>query len=299
MSVLLTGLAKHYGRTQALHALDLRAADGRVTGFLGRNGAGKSTALRILMGLANADAGSAEVDGRRYRDLATPARTVGALLDPEAHHPGRTGRAHLLVLAAAAGLPSSRVTEVLDLVELAGAADRRVGGYSLGMRQRLHLAAALLGDPHTLVLDEPTNGLDPPGIRWLRDLLRAFAAEGRCVLLSSHVLTEVSQTVDDVVVVAGGRCVASGPLHEVFAGPPVPRLRVRTSTPHLLWDALDVPPADRATDPKGWFGVEGVPAPALARIARELDVLVTGLVEVEPDLEATFLALTTPTLEAS
>ena len=210
-------LSKRFGSTQAVQDLSFSAKSGLVTGFLGPNGAGKSTTLRAVLGLVRQDAGTATVLGRPYKDLDLPIQRVGAVLEASAVHPGRSGRNHLRVLATAAGLPRSRVEEVLAIVELSGAAKRRAGGYSLGMRQRLGLAAALLGDPEVLVLDEPANGLDPQGIRWLRDFLRSLAAEGRTILISSHVLAEVAQTVDDVVIIAHGKLVVQAPMEEVLA----------------------------------------------------------------------------------
>ena len=214
----VAGLSKRFGSAVAVRDLSFTVSYGRITGFLGPNGAGKTTALRALLGLVRPDAGRALIAGRRYSDLASPFGTVGALLDAGAVHPGRTGRDHLRVLARAAGVRPERADHLLAQVGLAPAARPRAGGYSLGMRQRLGLAAALLGDPRILVLDEPANGLDPQGIRWLRDLLRSLAAEGRSILVSSHILAEVAQTVDDVVVISGGRSVAQAPL-EQLAGP--------------------------------------------------------------------------------
>ena len=199
-AIQVAGLRKKFGRLVAVQEVSFTVAYGRITGFLGPNGAGKTTTLRMLLGLICPDAGTATIDGTPYPDLASPARTVGALLDPAAH-PGRSGRDHLRVLASAAGIPGERVGQLLATVGLQHAARQRVGGYSLGMRQRLGLAAALLGDPAVLVLDEPANGLDPQGIRWLRDLLRALAAEGRAVLVSSHILAEVAQAADDIVII--------------------------------------------------------------------------------------------------
>ncbi|MBA2384306.1 MAG: ABC transporter ATP-binding protein [Actinobacteria bacterium] len=213
----VAGLSKRFGKTQAVSDLSFAGKPGLVTGFLGPNGAGKSTTLRAVLGLVNQDSGTATVLGEAYGQLDRPSERVGAVLEASAVHPGRSGRNHLRVLATAAGLPRSRAEEVLTLVELAGAAKRRAGGYSLGMRQRLGLAAALLGDPEVLVLDEPANGLDPQGIRWLRDLLRSLAAEGRTILVSSHVLAEVAQTVDDVVIIADGKLVLQAPMDEVLA----------------------------------------------------------------------------------
>jgi ABC-2 type transport system ATP-binding protein len=211
-------LSKRFGKTQAVAGLSFRVEPGTITGFLGPNGAGKSTTLRSILGLVHPDAGSTVVLGVPYRKLDRPMHRVGAVLEASEVHPGRTGRNHLRVLAAAAGIPRSRVEEVLSLVELAAGAKRRVKGYSLGMRQRLGLAAALLGDPEVLVLDEPANGLDPAGIRWLRDLLRSLAAEGRTILVSSHVLAEVAQTVDRVVIIHRGRLIQQASIAEVLAG---------------------------------------------------------------------------------
>ena len=211
-------LSKRYGRVVAVDGLSFRAEPGTITGFLGPNGAGKSTTLRTVLGLVHPDSGRATVLGRTYRELVRPLHRVGAVLEASEVHPGRSGRNHLRVLATAAGLPRSRVEEVLTLVELSGSAKRRVKGYSLGMRQRLGLASALLGDPEVLVLDEPANGLDPAGIRWLRDFLRSLAAGGRTILLSSHVLAEVAQTVDHVVIIHRGRLVQQGPIAQILAG---------------------------------------------------------------------------------
>jgi ABC-2 type transport system ATP-binding protein len=212
------GLTKRYGPVAAVDDLSFSVRDGAVTGFLGPNGAGKTTTLRMILALARPTAGHATVLGQPYAKLAEPARSVGANLEIAGAHPGRKGRDHLRALAAMAGIPRSRVEEVLRLVELEGAAGRRAGKYSLGMRQRLGLAATLLGDPQVLILDEPANGLDPQGIRWLRDFLRSMAAEGRTVLVSSHVLAEVAQTVDDVVVIHRGRLVDQGPVGRLTAG---------------------------------------------------------------------------------
>jgi ABC-2 type transport system ATP-binding protein len=230
------GLTKRYGSMTAVDDLSFSIRDGAVTGFLGPNGAGKTTTLRMILALARPTAGHATVLGQPYARLAEPARVVGANLEIAGAHPGRKGRDHLRALAAMAGLPRSRVEEVLRLVELEGAAGRRAGKYSLGMRQRLGLAATLLGDPQVLVLDEPANGLDPQGIRWLRDFLRGMASEGRTVLVSSHVLAEVAQTVDDVVVIHRGRLVDQGPVSRLTSGGHV---LVRTPQPDALRAALE------------------------------------------------------------
>jgi ABC-2 type transport system ATP-binding protein len=206
--IAVHGLTKRYGRITAVDDLTFTLDTGRVTGFVGRNGAGKTTTLRMVLGLTRPSAGIATIDGHRYAELRDPLRRVGALIDPNCFHPGRTGRNALRAIARLARIPNGRVEEVLELVDLTGSAGRRVGGYSLGMRQRLALAAALLGDPATLVLDEPANGLDPDGVRWLRALIRGLGAQGRSVLVSSHLLAELAQTVDDVIVIERGRLVA-------------------------------------------------------------------------------------------
>jgi ABC-2 type transport system ATP-binding protein len=217
-TIQIRGLVKRFGPVTAVDGLSFDVSPGTVTGFLGPNGAGKTTTLRILLSLVTADAGTATINGLAYRDLPEPLHTVGAVLEASSFHPGRTARAHLKIQALAAEADPSRVEDVLDLAGLADAADRRIGGFSLGMRQRLGLATALLADPEVLILDEPANGLDPEGVRWLRDLLRGFAAEGGTVLVSSHLLAEVAQTVDSVVIADHGRLVAQGPVAELTAG---------------------------------------------------------------------------------
>jgi ABC-2 type transport system ATP-binding protein len=209
------GLTKRFGPIEAVTDLTFHVEPGRVTGFLGPNGSGKTTTLRMLLGLVAPDTGTALIGGRRYRDLPDPARTVGAVLEASNFHPGRTGRDHLRVYADMLGRPAARVEEALALTGIADAAHRKAGGYSTGMRQRLNLATALLGDPPVLVLDEPTNGLDPEGIAWLRRLLRDLTDEGRTVLVASHVLSEAERLVDDVVVMHRGRLVATGPLADL------------------------------------------------------------------------------------
>jgi ABC-2 type transport system ATP-binding protein len=215
MVVSCKGLTKRYGELAAVDDVTFSLRAGTVTGYLGPNGAGKTTTLRLLLGLAEPTSGEALVFGRRYRELEQPIRRVGAVLESNDFHPARSGRDHLRMLALASGLPSSRVEEVLELVELGGAAKRRVRTYSLGMRQRLGLAAALLGDPQLLILDEPANGLDPAGVRWLRTFLQTLAAEGRTVLVSSHLLAEVAQTVDQVLIIDHGRLLARARLDEL------------------------------------------------------------------------------------
>ncbi|MGE5689666.1 MAG: ABC transporter ATP-binding protein [Pseudomonadota bacterium] len=284
------GLHKRYGAVRAVDDLSFRAAPGKVTGFLGPNGAGKSTTLRAVLDLVHPDGGHVLVLGRRYVDLDRPAERVGAILEASEIHPGRSGRNHLRLLARAAGIPRARVDDVLRLVELEGAADRRAGGYSLGMRQRLGLATALLGDPEVLIADEPANGLDPQGIRWLRDFLRALAADGRTVLVSSHVLAEVSQTADEIVIINRGRLVLQGPMQEVLAraaggtrvrSPDAPRLRELLAAEGLA--------ADGSGD--GTLLVQGPPE-RVGEIAAAAGVVLHELSAERATLEEVFLELT-------
>jgi ABC-2 type transport system ATP-binding protein len=284
------GLSKRFGKTQAVDDLSFRVEAGSVTGFLGPNGAGKSTTLRSLLGLVHPDRGSATILGSTYRQLGRPIERVGAVLEASAVHPGRSGRNHLRVLAAAAGLPSSRVDEVLEIVALGNAAKRRVGGYSLGMRQRLGLASALLGDPEVLILDEPANGLDPAGIRWLRDLLRSLAGEGRAVLVSSHVLSEVAQTVDRLVVIHRGKLIREAPLADVLAGAQG-ATRVRAADEGRLREALSA--ASLAATPLegGGMTVDAPPA-RVGEIAAAQGLVLHELVTETATLEEVFLELT-------
>ena len=285
----VVGLTKRFGEVLALDNLTFSVRPGVVTGFLGPNGAGKTTTLRCLLGLVTPTAGSVTLDGRAYRDVENPLRTVGAALEAASFHPGRSARAHLQVMALAGRLPSSRVDEVLLQVGMTEFADRRVGGYSLGMRQRLALAQALLGDPPVLVLDEPANGLDPAGIAWLRQFLRALAQEGRTVVISSHVLSEVQQTVDDVVVIARGRLVRQGTLADLESGPAA--VLVRTPTPALLRDALGS--TYPVTEVDGRLRVEGGTTDQVGHLAHGAGVELHELTAEASDLEKVFLRMTT------
>jgi ABC-2 type transport system ATP-binding protein len=291
-AIEIDGLSKRFGKVQAVSDMSFEVDAGRVTGFLGPNGAGKSTTLRMLLGLIHADRGSGTFDGRRYEELERPSSHVGAVLENASFHPGRSGRNHLRVLAAAGSHPSERVSELLEQVGLTAAADRRVKGYSMGMRQRLAIAAALLGDPEVLILDEPTNGLDPPGIRWVRDLLRAEAARGRAVLVSSHLLSEVEQSVDDVVVIAKGVMRASGPIERVLGGGGAPVTRVRSGDAErlagLLRDrelAVDAPSDDLLL-------VHDTAPEAVGEVAAEHRVVLRELVAQTRSLEEAFFELT-------
>ena len=287
-------LTKRFGTNVAVDGLSFTARPGSVLGFLGPNGAGKTTTLRILLGLTLPGSGSATVAGQWYRELDEPVRQVGAVLEGPQFHPGRTGRNHLRVIATAAGLPKSRVDEVLRLVELNGAGEKRVKAYSLGMRQRLSLAGALLGDPLALVLDEPANGLDPQGIRWLRDFLRAQAGAGRAVLVSSHVLAEMAQTVDHVVVISHGRLVAEGSLEELTGKAESP-VWVRSPDAERLHAALiarDGVTAERGEAGAGWLAVRGASLEDVGTAAAENGIAVYELYRPRRSLEAAFLELT-------
>jgi ABC-2 type transport system ATP-binding protein len=291
-AVEIRDLSKSFGSVQAVSGLSFTVESGRVTGFLGPNGAGKSTTLRMLLGLIHPDAGTATFAGTRYEDLEHPSAAVGAVLEDASFHPGRTGRNHLRVLAAAGSHSRARVEEVLEQVELTHAAGRRVGGYSMGMRQRLAIAAALLGDPRVLILDEPANGLDPPGIRWMRDLVRAQAARGRAVLISSHLLSEVAQSVDDVVVIANGRLRGAGPLENVLGAADGPAARVRSVDDARLAALL----ADRGhapvSAPEGGLIVRGADSAAVGRVAAEHGLALIELGVVARSLEDAFFDLT-------
>jgi ABC-2 type transport system ATP-binding protein len=285
-------LTKRYGETLAVDDLSFTVEAGRVTGFLGPNGSGKSTTMRALLGLIRPTSGQALVLGKPFHELDNPVETVGASLDARDVHPGRTGRSHLRTLAAAAGLPNSRVDEVLDMTELTPARDRRVKGYSMGMRQRLALAAALLGDPKILMLDEPANGLDPQGMRWLRDILVALAAEGRAVLISSHVLSEVEQTVDSVVVIGIGRLVMQGTLSDLIAGDTRPAL-VRSPKMDQLRVLLEAAGASvRREGRADTMLVHGSSLEQIGTIAAENRIAVFELTRAVSTLEDRFLELT-------
>jgi ABC-2 type transport system ATP-binding protein len=229
MTIEARGLRKRYGATVAVEELTFTVQAGKVTGFVGPNGAGKSTTMRMMLALDAPDAGEALIGGRRYRTLREPARTVGALLDSEAVHPGRRACDHLLWMAHYNGLPRRRVSEVLDLVGLASVTKKRVGGFSLGMRQRLGIAGALLGDPPVLILDEPVNGLDPEGIQWIRGFLRELAAEGRTVLVSSHLMSELQDTADHLIIIGRGRLLADTSVKELLEATSRDQITVRTS----------------------------------------------------------------------
>lgn len=292
LRIEVRNLVKRFGAVAAVNDISFSVPPGRVTGFLGPNGAGKTTTLRCLLGLVRPTSGTATIGGKRYHDLPDPIGTVGAALEASSFHPGRTARNHLKVIAAGAGLPLSRVDRVLELVSLADVADRRVLGYSMGMRQRLALAAALLGDPGVLILDEPANGLDPAGIAWLRTFLRGLAEEGRTVLISSHVLNEVQQTVDDVLILARGRLVRQGPLADL--DDPAQR-GVLVSAPDVaaLGKALAKEGLPEPQPHDGLVRVVGVPPSAVGKAAFKHRIELHELYRESSHLETIFLQLTT------
>lgn len=290
-AIEVIGLSKRYGATVAVEDLSFTASYGRIVGFLGPNGAGKTTTLRALLGLIRPTAGTATIDGRPYAQLPDPVSIAGAMLDGGALHPGRSGRSHLRVLARAAGVPDSRAETLLSLVGLESAAGRRAGGYSLGMRQRLGLAAALIGDPKVLVLDEPANGLDPQGMLWLRHLLRSLAAEGRAILISSHVLAEVTQTVDDIVVISSGRSVLQAPLEQVLtehaAG-----TRVTGPDTGRLGDLLRAEGAHVVPEGRGAISIRDRSEEHILRVIAASQLIVSEVSPAGSSLEEIYLQLT-------
>jgi ABC-2 type transport system ATP-binding protein len=289
--IVVSGLTKQYKTVRAVDNLSFDVEPGRVTGFLGPNGAGKTTTLRMLLNLVSPTAGTATIGGQRYADIHDPIRMVGAVLEASSAHKGRSGINHLRVICAAAGLPKQRAAEALDLVGLTPAAKRKFKGYSLGMRQRLGIAAAMLGDPKVLILDEPANGLDPEGIRWMRGLLQSLASQGRTVLVSSHLLSEMQLLADDVVIIAAGQLIRQGPMQEVLASMSnAQHVRVRTPQPEVLTGALEG--ATVTPNPDGSLIVAGVDAPAIGKAALTAGVELHELTPERADLEGVFLELT-------
>jgi ABC-2 type transport system ATP-binding protein len=288
----LRELTKRFGGLVAVDHLSFEVESGQVVGFLGPNGAGKTTTLRMLLGLAAPTGGSATINGRHYRELDQPLHTVGAVLDASAAHPGRTARNHLRIQAMLGQVSPSRIDKVLDLVDLTPAAERRVGEFSLGMRQRLGLATALLTEPEILILDEPANGLDPEGVHWLRQLLRDLAAEGRTVLVSSHVLGEVAHTVDSVVILDRGRLVTHSTLGELTGGS-AQVVRVRTPKASELRLALEAGGAHVQPVAPDRLEVSGASPEQIGNLAAERSIPIFGSVTETTDLEDVFLKLTT------
>jgi len=290
--VVVDGLTKRFGAVAAVDGVSFSVEPGAVTGFLGPNGSGKTTTLRMILGLVAPTTGGCRINGVPFAALRDPARVVGAVLEAQGFHPARTARRHLLACAAAIGVPDAAVDVGLGTVGLADVADRFVGGYSLGMKQRLALAVAMLGDPQVLILDEPANGLDPEGIAWLRAFLRAFARQGRSVLVSSHLLAEIEQTADHLVVITRGRCVYRGGLDQL-RGSRRPRVLVACSAPARLAHALalaGMPEVD--TLPDGRLGVAGGDAVRVGDTALAAGVAIYGLADERIDLEQLFFQLT-------
>ncbi|WP_433476413.1 ATP-binding cassette domain-containing protein [Spirillospora sp. CA-142024] len=293
-------LTKRYGEKIAVQDLTFTVRPGAVTGFLGPNGAGKSTTMRLILGLDAPTSGSVSVNGKRYADHPAPLREVGAMLEARAIHPGRTAFHHLLALAATTGIPRRRVEEVIDIVGLGSVARKRAGAFSLGMGQRLGVAGALLGDPGTLILDEPVNGLDPEGIRWMRKLLRSLAAEGRTVLVSSHLMTEMAMTAEHLVVIGRGRLIADTTVGEFTrqagAGTVVVRPWAGADAAHLR-TLLAGPGVSVVSEERGALEVTGLPSERIGRIAADHAIALAELTPVQTSLEEAFMELTKNAVE--
>jgi ABC-2 type transport system ATP-binding protein len=295
--IVTHGLTKRYGKTLAVDDLSFTVTPGVVTGFLGPNGSGKSTTMRMIMGLDVPDAGSATVNGLLFDELRWPLREVGALLDAKAFHPGRTARNHLRWLAQTNDIPLARIDEVLDIVGLTSVADKRAGKFSLGMGQRLGIASALLGDPGVLLFDEPVNGLDPEGIRWVRHLLRDLAAEGRTVLVSSHLINEMALTAERLVVIGRGTLIAETSVEEFAARHQAETIRVVTPTPQLMVSALSRAGVRPSVAEDGAIVVAGVPSAQIGELAAQASLTLHELTPQRASLEDAFMELTSDAVE--
>ena len=293
LPVEITGLSKHFGPVLAVDNLTFTVEPGRVTGFLGPNGSGKTTTLRMLLGLVHPSAGTATIGGRHYAELENPSSTVGAVLEATSFHPARRARTHLRMAAAAGGHDEKRVDEVLELVGLTADAKRKVGGFSMGMRQRLELATALLGDPSVLVLDEPSNGLDPQGIAWLRDFMRYLAGQGRTVLVSSHLLAEMAQTIDDAVIISFGKLKAQGTLAAITAGMHGMVMRARTPEADRLCAVLTQAGLAFRRLTHDEVAMDGVSPEQVGPLLASNQIVLYELLQEGGDLESIFLSLTT------
>lgn len=291
------GLSKSYGSVRAVDDVTFTVRPGIVTGFLGPNGAGKSTTMRLILGLDHPSSGTVTVNGKPYREHPAPLGEVGALLEARAVHTGRTAYHHLLALAQTCGLPRSRVDEVIDAVGLAKAARKRAGGFSLGMGQRLGIATALLGNPRTLILDEPVNGLDPEGIRWIRELLRSLAAEGRTVFVSSHLMSEMALTADHLIVIGRGRLIADTSVSEFVASASRNRVRVRTTDPVALAAVVRAPDVHVRDVGGGALEIEGLTTDQVGVAAGSARITLLELTAQEASLEEAFMELTTGSVE--
>ncbi len=288
-------LTKRYGTKTAVDDVDFTVQPGKVTGFLGPNGAGKSTTMRMIVGLDKPTSGSVTVNGKRYAEHRAPLREVGVLLDAKAVHTGRSAYHHLLAIGATHGIGKQRVHEVIGITGLEQVARKRVGGFSLGMGQRLGIAAALLGDPRTLILDEPVNGLDPEGVTWVRKLVRSLAAEGRTVLLSSHLMSEMALTADHIIVLGRGQVLADAPVQEFISGSGQSSVRVRTPRPDLLAAALPAAPGTQLPD--GAISLSGVTAEQIGEAAAAAGVVLHELTPVSSSLEEAYMSLTQDEVE--
>ncbi|MGO1769535.1 MAG: ATP-binding cassette domain-containing protein [Microbacterium sp.] len=285
-------LTKRYGAKTAVDHATFQARPGQVTGFLGPNGAGKSTTMRMVVGLDRPDTGSVTVGGRRFADSPAPMTEVGSLLDAKALHPGRTAESHLRMLAATHGIGAKRVREVLEMTGLAQVASKRVGGFSLGMHQRLGIAGTMLGDPHTLIFDEPVNGLDPEGVHWVRRFVRSLAAEGRTVFLSSHLMSEMAQTADHVVVLGKGRVLADAPVADFIGGEARERTRVRVSDATRLAPLLEADGVSITNGGSDVLEIEGLSAAQIAETTIGAGLALHELTPLKASLEDAYLALT-------
>jgi ABC-2 type transport system ATP-binding protein len=296
-NIQVRGIRKRYRSTVAVDGLTFTVEPGQVTGFVGPNGAGKSTTMRIILGLDTANQGTALVGGRPYRTLRQPLHQVGALLDAAAVHPGRRARDHLLWMAHSHGIPARRVDEVIELVGLTSAARRRAGGYSLGMRQRLGIASALLGDPPVLMFDEPVNGLDPEGIRWIRGLMRSLAREGRAILVSSHLMSELEDTADHLVVIGRGRLVADTSVRELLAAASGDRVRLRTAQPSEAMTVLARAGATVAATDHDAVTVSGMPAEQIISLLNGRGLSFSEIASHRASLEEAYMELTRDAME--
>jgi ABC-2 type transport system ATP-binding protein len=293
----IEGLTKRYGAKTAVDNISATIRPGQVTGFLGPNGAGKSTTMRAIVGLDRPTHGTVTVNGQRYVSMRAPLHEVGALLDAKAIHTGRTAYNHLLAMAATHGIGKSRVHEVIAMTGLESVAKKRVGGFSLGMGQRLGIAAALLGDPNTLILDEPVNGLDPEGVVWVRQLARHYAAEGRTVFLSSHLMSEMAQTADHVIVLGRGRIIADAPIGDILAGATKKAVTVRSPQAGLLAERLAGPDVTITSTPDGALAITGISAAQIGEAAAQASVVLHELTPIGASLEEAYLELTQDDVE--
>ena len=295
--ITATALTKNYGTKRAVDGISFTVQPGKVTGFLGPNGAGKSTTMRMIVGLDRPTFGSVSVNGRRYAEHHAPLREVGALLEAKSVHRSRSARTHLRALAATHSIPNTRVDEVIELTGLGSVATKKVGGFSLGMGQRLGIAVALLGDPQTLILDEPVNGLDPEGVLWVRNLARHQAAQGKTVFISSHLMSEMALTADHLIVIGRGRILADAPIEQIIDGANVPTCKVKTDSAEELMNALAAQDVHLTRVDAQTIQVVGLDGRAIATRAQEMRILLHELTPIQQSLEAAYMALTQDEVE--